>query len=79
MKELNVEEIKEDMQKFWQAREDFYKYLDESIPKDSMGVFEFGNDVTLSAKEVYKHFFKIDYQARKLRGYLVQTYELKAE
>jgi len=33
----------------------------------------------VSSAFVYERFFKLDYQARKLRALLVQTYDLKAE
>jgi len=59
-------------------RNDFYNYLDRNIPKKD-GVFDFSKNPKLDAKDVYRHFFKLDYQARKLRGFLVETYSLKAE
>ena len=61
-----------------EIRKDFYNYLDTHIPKKGEQ-FDFSNEPKLDAKAIYEKFFKLDYQARKLRGFLVRTYELKAE
>jgi hypothetical protein len=72
--------IEAELKKLIDVRTAFLDYLDETIPKESNGqVFDFSNNPTLEAKKVYEHFFKLDYQARKLRGFLVGAYDLKPE
>ena len=72
------EMIEKELNRLIDVREAFLAYLDASIPKESNGsVFDFSKQPTLDAKTVYEHFFKLDYQARKLRGFLVKAYDLK--
>lgn len=74
------EMIEIELNKLIDVRTAFLDYLDKAIPKESNGqVFDFSNNPTLEAKKVYEHFFKLDYQARKLRGFLVKAYDLKPE
>ncbi len=75
---MTKEEIKRELDRLIEIRNDFYNYLDENIPKDEKGVYKL-DGVKLDAKDVYNNFFKLDYQARKLRAILVQSYDLKAE
>ena len=64
--------IEQELAKLIDAREAFLRYLDNAVPKDSHGIyFYFTHQPTLDAKSVYEHFYKLDYQARKIRGYLV--------
>jgi len=64
--------IEQELAKLIEAREAFLNYLDNAVPKDKHGIaFDFSNHPTLDAKSVYDHFYKLDYQARKIRGYLV--------
>ncbi len=72
------ETVKEEIDKLIDIRTEFYKYLDDNIPKTN-GNFDFSKHPTLDAFSVYKNFYKLDYQARKLRGLLVKAYGLKAE
>lgn len=65
--------------KLIEIRNAFYDFLDGSIPKDAAGQYDFSASPTLDAKSVYEHFFKLDYEARKLRAFLVQDYSLHAE
>jgi hypothetical protein len=73
------EYVEKENAKLIEIRKEFYNYLDNNIPKDKDGNFDFSNNPKLNAKDVYERFFKLDYQARKLRALLVQTYDLKAE
>ncbi len=75
---LDKEEVKKELDKLIEIRNEFYNYLDNNIPKNG-DMFDFSNNPKLNAKEVYERFFKLDYQARKLRGFLVRTYGIKAE
>lgn len=77
---LDKEEVAKELDKLIEIRTEFLEYLDSSIPKKNNGIeFDFTNSPKLDAKEVYNHFFKLDYQARKLRGYLVNELGLEAE
>lgn len=71
------ETIKNELAKLIDARESFLAYLDASIPKDDHGIaFDFSQSPMLDARSVYEHFYKLDYQARKIRGFLVRNMEL---
>ncbi len=73
-------DIKKELDELIKIRTEFYDFLDENIPKDKIGAtYDFSNNPTLDAKSVYNHFHKLDYQARKLRGFLVKAYDLKAQ
>jgi hypothetical protein len=72
--------VKAELEKLIDIRNAFLDFLDSSIPKDSNSqVFDFSSNPKLDAKTVYEHFYKLDYQARKLRSFLVKAYDLKAE
>lgn len=77
---LDKEEVTQELSKLIDIRTDFLDFLDENIAKKENGIeFDFENSPTLDAQSVYEHFFKLDYQARKLRGFLVKELGLKAE
>ncbi len=71
--------IEAEVKKLMEIRNAFYAYLDENVPKDDRDNFDFAAGPMLDAQSVYEHFFKLDYQARKLRAFLVQDYDLRAE
>lgn len=72
--------IEAELEKLVTIRTAFLKYLDENIPKqENELIFDFSDSPTLDAKSVYEHFYKLDYQARKLRGMIVKAYDLKPE
>jgi len=77
---MDKEVVEKELAKLIDIRTDFLNYLDENIPKkDNKIEFDFSNNPTIDAKTVYEHFFKLDYQARKIRGFLVKELGLKAE
>lgn len=70
--------IADELSKFMNIRTDFLDYLDENIPKKSNNIeYNFKESPKLDAKKIYEHFFKLDYQARKLRGFLVKELDIK--
>lgn len=71
--------VKKELEQLMEVRNAFYDFLDASLPKDSHGNFDFSANPTLDAQSVYGHFFKLDYQARKLRAFMVQDYGLHAK
>jgi hypothetical protein len=73
----SIEKTKDEMKKYEQIRDDFYSFLDANIKKSTNDQFDFSNPQTLDAKEAYEHFFKLDYQARKIRGLLFEARDMK--
>ncbi len=72
--------VAEELSKLIDIRTDFLDYLDNNIPKKSNNIeYDFGNNPTLDAKIIHEHFFKLDYQARKLRGFLVKEFDIKVD
>ncbi len=78
MKNNQKDIVQADTEKLIKIRNGFYEYLDTHIPKKD-GQFDFSSSPKLDAKDIYALFYKLDYQARKLRGHLVKAYDLKAE
>ncbi len=76
---ITKEKVKEETDKLMELRNEFYAFLDTIIPKDKFGVYDFSGNPKLDAKEVYEKFYQLDYQARKLRGILINSFGLKAE
>jgi hypothetical protein len=68
--------VETEVEKLMEIRNAFYDFLDSSLPKTENGNFDFSQHPTLDAERVYEHFFKLDYQARKLRAFMVQDYDL---
>ena len=78
MNEVHEIEIGKELEKLIDAREAFMAYLDAHIPKDAKGInFDFSAHPKLDAKAVYEHFYKLDYQARKVRGFVVRNCGVK--
>jgi len=77
---LDKNMIAKELDKLIETRTEFLDYLDENIPKKSNNIeFDFEKNSNLNAKTIHEHFFKLDYQARKLRGFLVEAYGIEAE
>lgn len=77
---LDKEEVVKDLDELIEIREEFLKYLDANIPKKENDIeYDFSQNPTLDAQKVFEHFFKLDYKARKLRGFLVKELGLHAQ
>ena len=76
---MDKEKVMEELKRYEKARESFYSYLDSKIPKKENGLYDFEYAEPLDAKEIYELFYKLDYQARKIRGMVVNLSGLKAE
>ncbi len=74
---MNKTKIENELKKLIDIREEIYEYLDSNLSQSKNGGYDFSNNPKLDAKDVYERFFKLDYQARKLRGFLVKAYDLK--
>ncbi len=72
-----IEDVRKEMKKYEEQRNAFYALFDNEIPKKENGMFDFDNAPKLDAKEVYDLFFKLDYQARKIRGLLIEARDIK--
>ncbi len=69
---MDKEAIRKELRAYEERRDEFYRFLDEHIPHDaSTGLYDFKNKVMLDAEKVYELFHKLDYQARKVRGIVV--------
>ncbi len=73
----SIEDVRKEMRKLEEIRSDFYALLDVSIPKDAKGQFGFSANPSIDAEDVYKNFFKLDYQARKIRGLLMEARDIQ--
>ncbi len=71
-----IDDVKKEMRKLEVIRSEFYALLDVSIPKDAKGQFDFSSNPSIDAEDVYKNFFKLDYQARKIRGLLMEARDI---
>ncbi|MCK9257088.1 MAG: hypothetical protein M0P02_03345 [Sulfurospirillaceae bacterium] len=72
--------VQKELEKLMEIRGDFLDFFDTNISKKSDKIsFDFVKNPTLDSKKCYEFFFKLDYQARKLRGLLVEAYDLKPE
>ncbi|WP_041956508.1 hypothetical protein [Sulfurospirillum arsenophilum] len=72
-------EIDKELDKLLDARDAFMAYIDANVPKEKNGIaFDFSNHPTLDAKAIYEHFYKLDYQARKIRGFVIRNLGVKA-
>ena len=75
----NEIDIEKELDQLIDARDAFMAYLDATVPEDTKGIaFDFSNHPTLDAKMVYEYFYKLDYQARKIRGFVIRNFEVKA-
>jgi len=75
---LDKKMIEKELSELIDIRTEFFDYLDNTIPKKKNNIeYDFSDNPTLDAQKIYEHFFKIDYQARKLRGFLVEAYGIK--
>ena len=63
--------IEQEIKKYEKVREEFYNFLDNNL-ESSINGFNFEKRPTLPSKEVYEKFYKLDYQARRLRAILIE-------
>lgn len=75
---MTKEDAYKEFKEYENAREEFFSFLDTNIPlKEGTNSFDFDKCESLNAKEVYELFFKLDYQARKVRGVAVELVKEK--
>jgi hypothetical protein len=74
---MKEESVTKEIENLTKIREEFYDFLDANIAKDRSNMsYDFSDNPTLDAKSVYELFYKLNYQARKLRGSLYQAYDI---
>ncbi len=76
---MDKEAAKKEFKKYEQMRQEMYEFLEEFIPKSDSGILEFDKAKDINAKEVFDRWFKLDYQARKIRGIAINCLGLKGE
>ena len=76
---MTKQNLQEKVDKYLDVRDEFYNFLDSNLEKTKFDQFDFSNNQIFDAKKVYELFFKLDYQARKLRPYIAKAYNLKLE
>ncbi len=75
---LERDMVTQELERLIDIRTELFGFLDESIPKRSNNIeYDFSKSPTVDAKRIYEYCFKLDYQARKLRGFLVKELDLK--
>ena len=68
--EINMkkEEAYKEFKAYEKQRNEFFSYLDSKIPfLDGTNSYDFKKSKALDPEEIYELFFKLDYQARKVR------------
>ena len=73
----SIEDTRKEMRAYEKIRNEFYDFLDANIEKSENGQFDFSKQQNLDAEAIYAHFFKLDYQARKLRGLLMEARDIE--
>jgi hypothetical protein len=69
---MQKDAVMKELRAYEERRNEFYRFLDENIPHDAdTGLYDFRTKVTLDAEKVYELFHKLDYQARKIRGIVI--------
>ena len=69
---MQKDAVMKELRAYEERRNEFYRFLDENIPHDAdTGLYDFRTKVMLDAEKVYELFHKLDYQARKIRGIVI--------
>ena len=76
---MDKEKAMSEFKKYEKMRQEMYEFLEEFIPKDENGRLDFAKANSIDAKEVFDRWFKLDYQARKIRGIAINCLGLKGE
>ena len=76
---MDKEKAMEEFKKYEKMRMEMYEFLEKFIPKDANGALDLSKAEKVDAKEVFDRWFKLDYQARKIRGIAINCLGLKGE
>ena len=70
---ITKDSARKEFKEYESVRDEFFNFLDKNIPFiKGTNSYDFGRAKSLDPKEVYELFFKLDYQARKVRGIAVE-------
>ena len=76
---MDIEIAKKEFKKYEEMRMKMYDLFDEIIPKKSDGTYDFAKAQKVDPKEFFDLFFKLDYQARKIRGIAINCLKIEAK
>ncbi len=76
---MEKQKAMEEFKKYEQMRMEMYEFLERYIPKDANGALDFSRAKEIPADEIFDRWFKLDYQARKIRGIAINCLGLKGE
>jgi len=76
---MEKEQAMEEFRKYERMRNEMYEFLERHIPKKEDGSLDFERAGEVSAKEVFERWFRLDYQARRIRGIAINCLGLKGE
>ncbi|NPA56937.1 MAG: hypothetical protein GXO19_04270 [Epsilonproteobacteria bacterium] len=76
---MDREEAMAEFKKYEEMRQEMYSFLEEFIPRREDGTLDFERAREINAKEVFDRWFKLDYQARRIRGIAINCLGLKGE
>jgi hypothetical protein len=76
---MDKEKAMQEFKLYEKMRGEMYEFLERYIPKKADGSLDFENAGKVDAKEVFDRWFKLDYQARKIRGIAINCLGLKGE
>ncbi|NLK66038.1 MAG: hypothetical protein GX282_00960 [Campylobacteraceae bacterium] len=70
--------IEEQLKKFGESREEFFKLLDSLVPRlTNTDVFDFENCEDKNLKEIYAKFYSYDYAIRRILPFVYKAYDIK--
>lgn len=74
---MDKTKITQNLNELFRQRAKFYEFFDANIEKmANSDVFNFQKAKDLNAKEVYEHFYHLDYAMRKLLPLIFKAYEI---
>ena len=76
---MDKEQAMQEFKKYEQMRGEMYEFLERYIPKKEDGSLDFERAGQVSAKEIFDRWFRLDYQARRIRGIAINCLGLKGE
>ncbi len=77
--QMEKEKAIKEFKRYEEMRMEIYDLFEKKIPKKPDGTYDFEAAKPLEAKEMFDLFFKLDYQARKIRGIAINALGVKPE
>ncbi|NPA83624.1 MAG: hypothetical protein GXO38_04000 [Epsilonproteobacteria bacterium] len=76
---MDLERAKEEFRRYEEMRQEMYQFLEGAIPRKADGSLDLERAGQLDAKELFERWFKLDYQARRIRAIAIECLGLKGE